>query len=542
MQRFLPALLCLLIYSALWGQAPAQPPPPPPPVTTLVNNPDFSVDKDGDKWPDGWGKVDGVTWEAEGDVHFLRFHSATPGKMVLLYHRVDLPTPPPAALDIRVRVRYKDIVHGKENWNDGRVMGHFKNAAEQVVTPEPDLPAGFLGTSDGWVTVSRVIKVPRTAQFLELMPCLFQVNQGTLDLGSCQVLPASAYLLPMTRKIPSDTIVPAKTAVLPPVLHVEGNQVKTADGKSVWLQGLCVDSLEWGAGGEHIEQSIPVAIDSWKANVIRLPVKENFWFGHGPWQGDDGGLAYRKIVDAVIEAAANRGAYVVLDQHGFGAPQPEDVDFWRDAATRYKNHPAVLFELLNEPVNMSWKEWRDGGMMANADLLAGSHDTVTPSPGMQGLLDVVRSTGAHNIVIAGGLDFSFNLTGVQQGFALTERPGGHGVIYSAHFYPWTKNWQKNVLCLADDYPLFLGEVGCPSHDWKGFDWVKVEWRIPDLDQWCADMIGMIQQHHLNWTAFSFHPTCGPNVIQDWQYTPTPYWGVFVKDALAGKQFTGKRLR
>ena len=90
-----------------------------------------------------------------------------------------------------------------------------------------------------------------------------------------------------------------------------------------------------------------MAIDQWKANVIRLPVKDNFWFGHGPWQKPgDGGMAYRKIVDAVIADAAARGAYVALDLHCFGAPTDEHVTFWKDAATRYKNHPAVLVRTL----------------------------------------------------------------------------------------------------------------------------------------------------------------------------------------------------
>jgi endoglucanase len=31
-------------------------------------------------------------------------------------------------------------------------------------------------------------------------------------------------------------------------------------------------------------------------------------------------------------------------------------------------------------------------------------------------------------------------------------------------------------------------------------------------------------------------------ILDWQYTPTPYWGAFVKDALSGKQFELKKMR
>ena len=53
---------------------------------------------------------------------------------------------------------------------------------------------------------------------------------------------------------------------------------------------------------------------------------------------------------------------------------------------------------------------------------------------------------------------------------------------------------------------------------------------------------MIQKYRLNWTGFSFHPTCGPNVISDWDYTPTPHWGIFVKDALSGKQFELTKMR
>jgi hypothetical protein len=56
------------------------------------------------------------------------------------------------------------------------------------------------------------------------------------------------------------------------------------------------------------------------------------------------------------------------------------------------------------------------------------------------------------------------------------------------------------------------------------------------------LIGLIHKYKLNWTGFSFHPKCAPCAILDWNYTPTPYWGVFVKDALAGKQFDVKRMR
>src|SRR6185312_1106721 len=157
------------------------------------------------------------------------------------------------------------------------------------------------------------------------------------------------------------------------------------------------------------------------------------------------------------------------------------------------------------------------------------------------LLDAVRATGAHNIVIVGGLDWSYDLSGVMQGYALKDRAGGNGVMYSSHIYPWKRDWTDKVLAAAEKYPIFVGEVGCPP-DWKGFAFIPQESRIKDLQAWPPDVLGMIQKHKLHWTGFSFHPKCGPMVISDWDYTPTPYWGTYVKDALAGKKFELKAMR
>ena len=232
------------------------------------------------------------------------------------------------------------------NWNDARIMGHFKDKTDRVLKPEPQTPA-FLGSTAGWVDRTYVVKVPVGASYLEIMPSLFQPASGTLDLARCDVYPATAeqWAASQPKKVPSTTVTPASGASLPPELHVAGNQLKNVGRQgSLKLQGLCLDSLEWSAGGERLDKSVPVAIEKWKANVIRLPVAENFWFGHGPWQNPKSdGLGYRKVIDGVIEAASSRGAYVAIDLHGFGFPTDETVEFWKDVATRYKNHPAVLF-------------------------------------------------------------------------------------------------------------------------------------------------------------------------------------------------------
>jgi hypothetical protein len=150
---------------------------------------------------------------------------------------------------------------------------------------------------------------------------------------------------------------------------------------------------------------------------------------------------------------------------------------------------------------------------------------------------VIRETGAKNLIIAGGLDWGYDLSGVLEGFALEDR-GGNGIMYSSHVYPWKSDWQGKFLVLAEKYPLFIGEVGA---DTQRMEFIPPE-RHEDPAIWVPDMLGVIQKHRLNWTAWCFHPKSTPRVLLDWDYTPTPFWGVAVKDALGGKHFETKRQR
>ena len=56
------------------------------------------------------------------------------------------------------------------------------------------------------------------------------------------------------------------------------------------------------------------AITDWHVNVIRLPLAQDRWFGKAREQ-KDGGEAYRKLVDTVVELCARAGCYVILDLH-----------------------------------------------------------------------------------------------------------------------------------------------------------------------------------------------------------------------------------
>lgn len=315
-------------------------------------------------------------------------------------------------------------------------------------------------------------------------------------------------------------------------LYADGNVLRDAvTGEIFRLQGVNVPSMEWtNEGDPQLPRSVQIALENWNANVIRLPLNQDRWFGRAPGQ-NDGGARYRQIVDGVVQACADHNAYVLIDLHWsdlgqWGAnigqhrmPDQNSVVFWSDAATRYANHPAVLFDLYNEPHDVSWEIWRDGGTVSE-------NGRSYAAPGLQELADVVRRTGAGNLLVIAGLDWGYDLSGIARGYALNDA-GGSGILYDSHIYPWKGNsagaWDPHVAVIADQYPVVIGEVGC-----------EPDGRYESPYTWAPRVLDYIAGYQFSWIGWCFHPAATPRLLQNWDYTPTPYWGDFVLDALRNR--------
>lgn len=312
---------------------------------TLLSNGNFETESKKKDAPEGWGKGGGISWEKdESDGNrFIRLTSLTPGKTVLLYRECPVPEGA-AALEMTWKQRITGLKKGPKPWFDARIMLEFKGADGKTLPGKPAPPYSQKDT-DGWVEKRTEFLVPAEAVSVVVMPALFEVKSGSFELDNILLKPADANLLlarQKEREIQAEkSRVPLEEpnqAKWPPAIRAEGNRIVTVDGgKEVWLQGLNVPSLEWSLRGEQVFKSVVVAIEEWKGNVIRLPIKDDYWFGKDL---EDGGKAYRAVVDQIITLASNRGAYVVLDLHRYRAPRKEFLDFWKDAAERYKNHPA----------------------------------------------------------------------------------------------------------------------------------------------------------------------------------------------------------
>ncbi|MGA2018184.1 MAG: cellulase family glycosylhydrolase [Opitutaceae bacterium] len=328
---------------------------------------------------------------------------------------------------------------------------------------------------------------------------------------------------------------PRPTVAAPPALHTSAGTLCDSAGAPVVLRGIDICSLEWTNAGDHLMASVGQAVDVWHARLVRLPIAQDRWAGRMPDDKSgpdlsDGGAAYRGVVDSVVARASASGCYVLVDLHWsdmgvWGSslgqhkmPDDNSAIVWRDIAARYANNPAVLFDPYNEPHDVSWQVWRSGGTVAEG---AASYH----SPGMQGLVDVIRATGANNVIAVGGLAYAYDLSGVAKGYAIS----GQNIIYSCHIYPaQPSDWDSSVGAVARMAPVLIGEFGADA--------------TSDYARFIPRMIHWIDEHRYSSAAWCMHTEATPCLIANWKYDRTYWEGSYVFSWMTGGPAAPARLQ
>jgi endoglucanase len=328
-------------------------------------------------------------------------------------------------------------------------------------------------------------------------------------------------------------------------LTTSGNHI-IRDGRPFNFYGVNRDSLEWGehnwggCGGDgHFTAADWNAIAAWQADAVRIPLSEADWLGRRC-----SASLYESYVDAAVRTANARGMYAILDLHWSDVgglapcdagcpsgqqPMPDSgsLTFWRQVAARYANWPGVIFDLYNEPHGVSWSCWRNGGCLVDSS----TNNPLTGLPveyaavGMQQLLDAVRGTGAQNLVLAAGLDWAYDLSGVGNGYALS----GANVAYDTHVYVQYHNtvadWNAHFGFLAARYPVTATEFG--SID------CSTNVTLPLLQYFYAPE--GIAADRISWTVWSWNSPgqCSqPSLLASWKGVPLSGQGALIHSALA----------
>jgi hypothetical protein len=260
---------------------------------------------------------------------------------------------------------------------------------------------------------------------------------------------------------------------------VAGNVIEDAAGHPWYAHGVDRPSLEWFCHGLTVTgNGTPIPASDfttmatvWHANTVRLALNQDFWLSStGATVAPSERCAdYITTVHTAVTQAEAAGLTVILDLHwsdegdltstNVGQKCMADrnsITFWKSVAARYASDAHVMFELYNEPHDTPWSVWRNGGSFT-------CNDGVTyRAAGMQQLTDAVRSTGAANVVVIGGLQWAYDLSGLPSVGAIT----GGNVAYATHPYEWVADtvsqWDTAFGFLTASAPVIATEFGRAS--------------------------------------------------------------------------------
>ncbi|WP_327656994.1 glycoside hydrolase family 5 protein [Streptomyces sp. NBC_00483] len=344
--------------------------------------------------------------------------------------------------------------------------------------------------------------------------------------------------------LPAADAAPAAAAA-PPALHVEGNKLVDADGANHRLLGVNRSGGEYMCVQGHgifdgpVDDASVQAIADWKANTVRIPLNEECWLGTDNIEPEYAGANYRSAVEELVQRVLDHGMTPVVEMHwSYGQytgnssgcsdvhascqkPMPDAryaPDFWSSVASTFKGRPEVALDLFNEPypdratsnTADAWACWKDGGTCPGIDYEVA---------GMQDLVDAVRDTGAENLILAGGIAYSNDVSQW-----LTYKPDDPTGNLAAAWHVYNFNtcaseacWDSQLAPVAAEVPLVAGEIGendC-SH---GFIDTVMAW----LDEHDASYLG--------WTWNTWDCSSGPALISDYTGTPTGF-GAGLRDHL-----------
>jgi hypothetical protein len=275
-------------------------------------------------------------------------------------------------------------------------------------------------------------------------------------------------------------------------LHTSGNRIYDSKGQ-VELRGIHRRGLEL-PGAPEITQAEMLQAKRWGATMIRLSVSSAYW-NKGNCHYDP---YYAGRVDKAVKAVTANHMVALIDLHTNTILPCGEVEqqmmadrtalkFWNEVAWRYKGNPLVAFDLYNEPHWIPDEIWLNGGWVTQR----------TPTPfraaGMQEMYDVVRASGAKNLVIVTGQDWGNRIPDL--------RVSGFNIVYGTHIYtcPLSPDkcnrsgtdptrWMKRWVGPSARVPVMVTEFGWPS---------------PKEGWYTARVISFARQYKWGWLAFGW---------------------------------------
>jgi len=285
-------------------------------------------------------------------------------------------------------------------------------------------------------------------------------------------------------------------------LAVRGSTIVDQSGRKVALSGVSFFWSQW-QGDFYNARCLDWLAKDWHVSIVRAAMGVE-----GGGYLDHPGIEQTRI-ETLVDAAIAAGVYVIIDWHDHHAARhPEAAEtFFRAMAHKYHGNPAVLYEIFNEPLKVSWD--------------------MEVKPYAERIIGAIRESDPSALIIVGTPQWCQRIED-----AANDPIVGKNLVYSVHFYAGT---HKESLRQAADraiergLPLIISEWGGCNADGNG------DIDVASTNAW-LDWMRTRGLSHCCW-AVSKKPETSSLIRRsgaptgDWKEKDLSRWGQFMRETL-----------
>lgn len=218
----------------------------------------------------------------------------------------------------------------------------------------------------------------------------------------------------------------------------------------IQLRGMSTHGLQWyGWNNCLTEASLDALAYDWEADILRI----SLYVQEGGYESDP--IGFTTQVKTLIDEATDRGLYALIDWHQLSPGDPNAnlnnaVTFFTEIANAYKNHTNIIYDVANEPNNVSWADIRSYGVE---------------------IIPVIQAIDNDAIVLIGTHGWaSLGISDGRTAQDIVDDPLPYdNIMYTFHFYAASHGqaYRDNLIWAADRLPIFVTEWGSQAHTGDG---------------------------------------------------------------------------
>ena len=251
------------------------------------------------------------------------------------------------------------------------------------------------------------------------------------------------------------------------LLQVEGNRIVNKNGDAVSLAGNSFfwSNDNWGGERYYTPEVVSWLQEDWNTTIVRAAMGVEDSGGYL-----DNKTANKERVQTIVDAAIDVGLYVIIDWHSHHAEDNTDeaVNFFQEMATLYGEYDNVIYEIYNEPLDISWSN--------------------TIKPYALSVISAIRAIDPDNLIVVGTPEWSQRVD-LAAADPITEFSN---IAYTLHFYTiYHHQWLRDRASAALENGIALlitewGLIGYSLVDPEANEWMT----------WCFDN----KMSHCNWAV------------------------------------------